>query len=92
MGPRLSAGKNVRAPTIKIVDTRSVLKSGPVTGKVPSEAGVVFFLARFPAMARMGMTMKNRPNSCAAAVLVLYHMVLAFRPAKAEPLFPAEDV
>jgi hypothetical protein len=92
MGPRLRAGKNVSAPTIKMVDTSSVANSGPVTGKVPSEGGAVFFLARFPAMARMGMIMKNRPNSCAAAVLVLYQRVFAFRPPNAEPLFPVEDV
>ena len=92
MGPRLSAGKNVNAPTIMTVHTSKIVKSGPVTGKVPTDSGVIFFLARFPAMARIGITMKKRPKSITSAVLVLYQSVLAFRPANAEPLFPADDV
>src|ERR1700722_9806889 len=92
IGPRLKAGKNVRAPTIKIVETRRMVKSGPVTGKVPKDAGLVFFRARFPAMARIGITTKNLPNSMAIAVLALYQRVFAFRPPNAEPLFPTEEV
>src|SRR4029453_3817879 len=41
-GPRLSAGKNVSAPTITITPTSSPLKSGVVTGNVPSEGGICF--------------------------------------------------
>ena len=92
MGPRLNAGKKVNAPTITIVETSKALKSGPVTGKVPRDAGAVFFLARFPAIARIGMTTKNLPSSMANAVLVLYQGVLAFKPPNAEPLFPVAEV
>src|SRR5277367_2997206 len=74
MGPRLKAGKKVSAPTIKMVQISRTLKSGPVTGKVPSEAGVIFFRARFPAIARIGITTKNLPNSRAMAVLALYQV------------------
>src|SRR5229473_1793165 len=92
IGPRLSAGKNVRAPTIRIVETSKTENNGPVTGKVPRDAGAAFFLARLPAMARMGITTKNLPSSMAKAVLVLYQSVFGLRPANAEPLLPAEEV
>src|SRR5438046_5521273 len=92
IGPRLKAGKNVSAPTITIVDKSNTVKSGPVTGKVPSDAGDVLFFAIFPAMARIGMTTKNLPSNIASAVLVLYQSVFAFSPPNAEPLFPAADV
>src|SRR5262252_7813398 len=91
IGPRLSAGKNVRAPTIKIVETRRPLNSAPVTGKVPADSGTVFFLARLPAMAMIGIIMKKRPRSCAVPVVVLYQSVFAFMPANAEPLFPVDE-
>ena len=39
IGPRLSAGKNVSAPTITITPTSSAVKSGVVTGNVPSDGG-----------------------------------------------------
>ena len=63
--------------------------SGVVTGNVPAEAGTVFFFARLPAIASMGMIMKNRPTSMVIAPAVLYQSVLPFNPANAEPLFPA---
>src|ERR1700722_16372421 len=80
IGPRLRAGKNVRAPTIKMVETSKPANRPPVTGNVPADSGTVFFLARLPAMASTGMIMKNRPRSCAVAVLVLYHMVFTLIP------------
>src|SRR5579859_3746379 len=82
MGPRLKAGKNVSAPTIKIVETSKIVKSGPVTGKVPRDAGTVFLRARLPEMARIGMTTKNLPKSMAMEVDVLYQRVFAIRPAR----------
>src|SRR4029077_10228776 len=91
IGPRLKAGKNVSAPTIRIVETSRPLNSDPLTGSVPADAGTVFFLARLPAIAMIGMIMKKRPRSCAAAVVVLYHMVFPLIPAKADPLLPVED-
>src|SRR6267143_4171672 len=92
IGPRLKAGKKVSAHTIKIVEASRTVTSGPVTGKVPRDAGAVFFLARLPAIARMGTTTKNLPSSMANAVLVLYQGVLAFKPPNADPLFPVADV
>src|SRR5882762_950541 len=91
IGPRLRAGKKVRAPTIKMVETSKPAKSPPVTGKVPADSGTVFFFARLPAMASTGMIMKKRPSSWATAVVVLYHMVFALIPPNAEPLFPVDD-
>ena len=82
----------MRAPTITIVDTNKPAKRPPVTGKVPAYSGTVFFLARLPAMAMIGIIMKNRPSSCARAVVVLYQLVFAFRPANADPLFPVDEV
>src|SRR5208337_1169651 len=91
-GPRLRAGKNVSAPTITITDTRRTVNRGVVTGNVPAVAGTAFFFARLPAIASMGMIMKNRPTSMVIAPAVLYQRVLPFMPPNAEPLFPADDV
>src|SRR5208283_1867278 len=92
IGPRLSAGKKVNAPTIKITQTSSTVNSGPVTGKVPRDSGTCFLAARFPAIARIGMIMKNRPRSMATPKLELYQSVLVLSPPKAEPLLPTDDV
>src|SRR5208282_188588 len=91
-GPRLRAGKNVSAPTIRITDTSRTVNRGVVTGNVPAEAGTVFFFARLPAIASMGMIMKNRPTSIVNPPAVLYQGVLPLMPPNAEPLFPADDV
>ncbi len=63
-----------------------------VTGKVPAVGGTAFFFARLPAIASMGMIMKNRPTSMVSAPAMLYQGVFPFKPANAEPLFPACDV
>src|SRR5882724_9735000 len=63
IGPRLSAGKKVSAPTITITQTSSVVNSGVVTGNVPKEGGTIFLRARFPAMPSIGMIIMNRPTS-----------------------------
>src|SRR5579863_10232431 len=77
---------------MRTVETRSVLKSGVVTGKVPADSGTVFFCARFPAIARIGITAKNLPKSIATPVAELYQSVLGLRPANADPLLPAAEV
>ncbi len=79
------------ALTIKIVETSRAAKSEPVTGNVPTDGGEIFFFAKFPAMAMIGICMKNRPSSWAIPVLTLYQTVLAFRPANADPLLPTEE-
>ena len=48
------------------------MKSGVVTGNVPSDGGTRFLRARLPAMASIGMIMKKRPNSIASPSVVLY--------------------
>ena len=92
MGPRLRAGKKVSAPTITITETSRTVNSGPVTGKVPSDSGTMFL---------GGQVARNRQNrndheetakQHGDAVLTLYQGVLAFKPAKAEPLLPTEEV
>src|SRR6267142_209405 len=87
IGPRLRAGKNVSAPTIRITEMSRPVNNGEVTGKVPSDCGTYFFLARLPAIARTGITIKNRPNNMVAPMVELYQRVLALSPANAEPLF-----
>src|SRR3984893_15222109 len=87
IGPRLRAGKKVNAPTIRITEMSRPVNSGVVTGNVPSDCGTYYFLARLPAIARTGITMKKRPNSMVAPRLELYQSVLALSPANAEPLF-----
>src|ERR1022692_60738 len=73
IGPRLSTGKNVSAPTIRITLIKSTVKSGVVTGKVPSEGGTYFLPARFPAIASMGMIIRNRPASMVSPIVTSYH-------------------
>src|SRR6185369_3331702 len=48
IGPRLSTGKNVRAPRMTITLVSRPVNSGVFTGNVPGEGGTLFFLARFP--------------------------------------------
>src|ERR1019366_572487 len=91
IGPRLSAGKNVNAPTIRTTPISSMVNSGVVTGNVPSDGGTYFFCARLPAMASMGMIIRNRPINMSNPMVVLYQSVLAFNPPKAEPLLPAPE-
>lgn len=58
IGPKLNTGKKVKAPTMTITLTRSVVNNGDVTGNVPKEGGTVFLRARFPAIASIGIIMK----------------------------------
>src|SRR6202789_836538 len=92
IAPKLSAGKNVSALTMSTTKTSRELNSGVVTGKVPADSGTNFLRARLPAMARIGITAKNRPNSVANPIVVLYQSVLPLNPANADPLFPVPDV
>src|SRR5262245_29040555 len=92
IGPRLNAGKNVNAPTIRITLTSNTVNNGVVTGNVPNEGGTIFLRARFPATASMGMIIKKRPTSIAAPIVELYQYVFAEIPANADPLFPVPDV
>src|SRR5690348_7915306 len=91
MGPRLRAGKNVSAPTMMITPINNMLNSGVVTGNVPTEGGTYFFSARFPAIASMGMIIRNRPASMVRPMVTSYQGVLAVSPPNADPLFAAPD-
>ncbi len=75
-----------------MVETRRTANRGPVTGKVPAEAGAAFLAARLPAIARIGMTTKNRPSSVATPIVLLNQGVLALMPPKADPLLPTAEV
>src|SRR5262249_27825974 len=92
IGPKLSTGKKVRAPTIKITLTNNPVNNGVVTGNVPSDGGTLFLRTRLPAIASVGMIMKKRPNNILIPSVELYQSVFAFSPAKAEPLLPAPEV
>ena len=48
MGPRLTTGKNVSAPTITITDVSSTVNRGVVTGKVPAVSGTIFLPPQIP--------------------------------------------
>src|SRR5262245_54944451 len=91
IGPRLSAGKNVSAPTMTITPTRSDENNGVVTGNVPSDGGISFLRLKLPAIARGGMIMKNRPKSIVSPSVVLYQSVLKLMPPNADPLLAAAD-
>jgi len=81
----------VSALTIKMVEMSKAVNSAPVTGNVPADAGAIFFFARFPAMQVWDMH-EEAASIMATAPLVLYHMVLPFRPPKAEPLLPTSSI
>src|SRR5512143_3740756 len=92
MGPRLTAGKKVSAPMIRMVPIRRTVNNGVVTGNVPNDGGTYFFSAKLPAIAIMGMIIRNRPTSIVIAPAALYQRVLVVSPANADPLLPACDV
>ena len=92
MGPKLSTGKNVNAPTITITLTSNVVNNGVVTGNVPSDGGTIFLRARLPAIASIGMIIMKRPTSIAIPIVVLYQNVFAEIPANADPLLPVAEV
>src|ERR1700746_3960621 len=92
IGPKLNAGKNVSAPTIRITPIRSTVNSGVVTGNVPSEGGTYFLPAGFPAIASIGMIIRKRPARMVKQMVVSYQGVFTVNPQKAEPLLPAPDV
>src|SRR5262249_40095156 len=52
IGPGAGAGTNVSAPTRRPVDTRSTTNGGPSPASVPGPAGIDFFAAIEPAIAR----------------------------------------
>src|SRR5262245_7019443 len=91
-GPRLSAGKKVSAPTMTMTLTSSAENNGVVTGNVPGDGGTRFLRPRLPAIASIGMIMKKRPINIAKPMVVLYQLVFAVSPPKADPLFPVPDV
>ena len=61
-------------------------------GNVPALAGTIFFCASEPAMAMIGTIIRKRPMNIAMPSVVLYHGVLAERPAKALPLLPVAEL
>src|ERR1700743_96210 len=92
IGPSESAGKNVSAPTMRITPTSRVVNSGVVTGKVPTVAGMLFFAARLPAIASIGISIRKRPAEIAKPSVELYQCRLALGQREAEPLFPVAEV
>src|SRR5262249_6322509 len=92
IGPRESAGKNVRPPMITITPTTSPTNRLPVVGKVPAEAGTIFLAASEPAIAIAGMIIQKRPTNIATAPVRLKTIVLAEMPANADPLLRVLDV
>ena len=55
MGPRVSAGKKVSAPTMKITPMSKMEKSNVFVENVPADDGVIFFLTNKPPTARLGI-------------------------------------
>lgn len=75
-----------------ITPIRSTVNSGVVTGKVPDDGGIYLFWARLPAIASMGMIMKNRPVSMVIPIVKSYYALFTVNPVKADPLLPAPEV
>src|SRR5450631_4525825 len=92
IGPSASAGKKVKPPTIRMTPTTRPTNRPPVVGKVPADAGTIFFAASEPAIAMAGTIIQKRPTNMATAPVVLYQSVLPLRPANAEPLLAVCEV
>ncbi len=72
-----------------ITPISSATKSGVWVGKVPAPAGTLFFLAKAPASARVGIGQPKAGDQHRDAAGDVVKGVLALRPAKALPLlFP----
>src|SRR5262245_22900404 len=69
--------------------TNRMTKRVPFVGNVPKLSGTAFLPTNEPATAIAGTIIKKRPASIVRPRLTLYQSVLAFKPANAEPLFPA---
>ena len=67
------------------------MNSGVAVGKVPGPAGTVALAAMLPATASKGSKVRKRPAIMARPIVVLKKGVLAFSPAKAEPLLAAAE-
>src|SRR2546429_5618964 len=80
------------APTRRIVPSSSTTNVPPATGKVPALGGEIFFSPSEPAIAMIGMIIRNRPMSIASPSVVLYQGVFAVSPANALPLFPFAEL
>ena len=89
IGPRDSAGKKVRAPTMITTPTSSTVNSGPLVGNVPSPAGTVFLPTIEPGDGQHGNDHQEAAGQHVRASVMFHQGVLALSPAKAEPLLPA---
>ncbi len=67
-------------------------KSGVPVGNVPADTGTACLRPSEPAMASTGTIRKKRPTSMQRPSVVLNQLVLAVRPANAEPLLLAAEV
>jgi hypothetical protein len=77
---------------MRITPTSSTVNSAVFTGKVPGEGGTLFLLRQVAGQGQHRNHHEKRPKSMSQPSATLYHQVLAFRPAKAEPLLPAPEV
>src|SRR6266568_269837 len=74
---------------MRMTETSRAANVGPEVGNVPSPGAATFFPTIEPPMASAGMIIQKRPTSMSAASVRFQNLVLPFRPANAEPLFPA---
>ena len=64
IGPSVSAGKNVSAPTIRMEPTSSTVKVAPEAGKLPGPMATGFLRARLPASASsFFLTLRKRKSN-----------------------------
>jgi len=89
--PRLRAGKNVRAPTIRMVETSKPANSPPVTGNVPADSGTGFFFAGSRQWRAPGIIMKKATEELRGRCGRVVPHGVALIPANAEPLFPVDE-
>src|SRR6266536_2805888 len=92
IGPRVSAGRKLSAPTRITVPSSRMRNVPPCTGNVPALGGATFFCTSEPANAMIGTIMRKRPNNISSPRVVLYQGVFPERPANALPLFPAPEL
>jgi hypothetical protein len=92
IGPKVNAGKNDNAATIRITVNMMTPKVAVSVFNVPSLSGIYFFWAIRPAIATGPIMGKNRESIKTNPVLIFHQTVLSPKPSKPLPLLAEEEV
>ena len=92
IGPNVKAGKKAKAAINRMTPKVIKPKVDVSVFKVPALSGMYFFLAKSPAIATGPIIGKYLDKIKTIPVEIFHHGVLAFNPAKPDPLFAEAEV